>query len=112
MDVKFEKQNTTLTVFLRGEIDHHAAGGLREQIDSAIVSGSISCLILDFSEVSFMDSSGVGLLLGRYKRMCARGGRLQVCGMSQRYLAMMKMAGMEKLGILQAEESATNESNE
>ena len=71
MDVKFEKQDRTLTVFLRGEIDHHAAGGLREQIDGAVVSGGIVCLVLDFSEVSFMDSSGVGLILGRYT-MCPR----------------------------------------
>lgn len=112
MDVRFEKQDRTLTVFLRGEIDHHAAGGLREQIDSAVISGGILCLILDFSEVSFMDSSGVGLILGRYKLMCARGGKLTVRGMTQRYLAMMKMAGMEKLGILQTEESATNETNQ
>ncbi len=112
MDVKFERQDKTLTVFLRGEIDHHAAGGLREQIDGAVVSSGVSCLILDFSEVSFMDSSGIGLILGRYKRMCARGGRLQVCGVNARYLAMMKMAGMEKLGILYTEESATNESDE
>ncbi len=112
MELRFEKQEKTLTVFLRGEIDHHAAGGLREQIDGAVTSGDIVHLILDFSEVSFMDSSGVGLLLGRYKRMCARGGRLLARGLTARYLTMMKMAGMEKLGILQTEESNTNESNE
>ena len=112
MDVRFEKQDRTLTVFLRGEIDHHAAGSLREQIDSAVVSGGILLLTLDFAEVSFMDSSGVGLILGRYKLLCSRGGKLSVRHMTPRYLAMMKMAGMEKLGILQAEESATNESHQ
>ena len=112
MDVKFEKQDKALTVFLRGEIDHHAAGGLREQIDSAVVSGGVLCLTLDFGEMSFMDSSGVGLILGRYKQMCARGGKLTVRGMNARYLAMMKMAGMEKLGILQTEECVNNESNQ
>ncbi len=112
MDVKFEKQDGRLTVFLRGEIDHHAAGGLREQIDQAVISGDIHALTLDFAEVSFMDSSGMGLILGRYKRMLARGGTLCVRRMQPRYLAMMKMAGMEKLGILQAEEIETNESNQ
>lgn len=111
MDVKLEKQDSTLTVCLRGEIDHHAAGGLREQIDAAITNGNVLHLILDFKEVSFMDSSGVGLILGRYKRMCARGGSLQVRCLQPRYLAMMHMAGMQKLGILQAEENITDESN-
>lgn len=111
MDVKFEKQGGALTVYLRGEIDHHAAGGLREQIDRAIVSGDTRTLTLDFGEVSFMDSSGIGLILGRYKQMCARGGTLAVRRVSARYLAMMKMAGMEKLGILQEEET-TDESHQ
>lgn len=111
MDVKFEKRDGTLTVYLRGEIDHHAASGVREQIDSAIAGGDTRTLILDFAEVSFMDSSGVGLILGRYKRMLAHGGSLCVRRMSARYLAMMKMAGMEKLGILQEEET-TDESDQ
>jgi len=112
MDIRLEKQGKALTVFLRGEIDHHAASSLRQQIDETVISGDIHALTLDFKDVSFMDSSGVGLILGRYKQMLARGGTLKVCRMQARYLAMMKMAGMEKLGILQAEETEHNESNE
>lgn len=109
MQLKMETENRALTVFLRGELDHHAAGVLREEIDRAVTSGDAKTLILDFGDVQFMDSSGVGLLMGRYKLMRAKGGRLRVRKVSARLMLMLRMAGLEKLGIF---EEDTHESNQ
>ena len=61
------KQGDALTVYLTGEIDHCVAEGLRNEIEMLIVAHDPHRLILDFSQVSFMDSSGIGMIIGRYK---------------------------------------------
>ena len=101
MELKTETDGKRLTIYLRGELDHHAAGRLREEIDAAAVRVNANELVLDFTELGFMDSSGIGLILGRYKRMTARGGTLRVCGAGERLLRVMQMAGLGSLGILQ-----------
>ena len=63
------KQGDALTVYLTGEIDHCVAEGLRNEIEMLIVAHDPHRLILDFSQVSFMDSSGIGMIIGRYKTM-------------------------------------------
>lgn len=105
MELALQTENKQLCARLRGELDHHAAGRLREEIDAALVNGEVKKLILDFSEVGFMDSSGIGLILGRYKRMQARGGTLLVCGASDRLRQVMQMAGLQKLHILEEEQA-------
>lgn len=74
----FVPASGTLAAYLSGEIDHHAAQGLRREIDSQIDARMPELLTLDFSGVTFMDSSGVGLILGRSRRIAALGGRLSV----------------------------------
>lgn len=68
----------TLAAYLSGEIDHHAAQGLRCEIDAQVDARMPELLTLDFSGVTFMDSSGVGLILGRGRYMSSLGGRLTV----------------------------------
>ena len=90
-----------LCIWLSGELDHHAARDLRAQIDAAVERCKVKRLVLDFSEVGFMDSSGIGLIMGRYRLMQLEGGSLSVTGASERLRKVMRMAGLDKLGILQ-----------
>ena len=68
----------TLAAYLSGEIDHHAAQSIRREIDAQVDDRLPELLTLDFSGVTFMDSSGVGLILGRGRHISALGGRLTV----------------------------------
>lgn len=77
-NVAFTAAGETLYVYLAGEIDHDAAQSLRMHIDNALVSRTPRVLILDFAGVGFMDSSGVGLILGRQRRVQALGGQLRI----------------------------------
>lgn len=89
-----------LTARLTGELDHHTAAYMRCSIDAAFVRIRPKELILDFSGVSFMDSSGVGLALGRYKKTRETGCTLVLTGLSDRDRRMMKLSGMQnKEGI-------------
>lgn len=77
-NVRFSMAGDTLYAYLVGEIDHDAAQSLRLEIDDSLVCHTPHTLVLDFSGVGFMDSSGVGLILGRQRRAKALGGRIRV----------------------------------
>ncbi len=97
MAIKIISEPLKLTVFLSGEIDHHNAAVLRLEADEAIQITSAPVVCLDFGEVTFMDSSGIGFVLGRYKTAEIYGGSVEVTNLSQRLYMMMKLAGLEKL---------------
>ena len=101
MELKVKTDQDSLTVYLRGELDHHVCGRLREEIDNAVIQSGTKWLILDFANVGFMDSSGIGLILGRYKHLLATGGTLRVRGASQKLRQVMCMAGLQKLDIFE-----------
>lgn len=100
MAIKISSTPVRLTVSLSGEIDHHNAAALRLEADEAIQSELAPNVRLDFSEVTFMDSSGIGFVLGRYKIVESYGGNLEVINLSTRLYSMMKLAGLEKLVTL------------
>ena len=83
-----------LSVSLACEIDHHTARIIREAVDKEISAGAFKEVVLDFSGVSFMDSSGLGLILGRAEK--AAGALLVVTGLSYTLLRVVRMSGIEK----------------
>ncbi len=98
MPVTVKRKNSILTAFIKGDIDHHTAPEIRESIDDAFVTAeSTELLVLDFSDVTFMDSSGVGLVMGRYRLVAGKGKKLRVDNLSPRDYKIMKMSGIEKL---------------
>lgn len=86
-----------LTVHVRGEIDHHTASGIRQGIDGVLLEKRPRRLILDLSAVSFMDSSGLGLIMGRFSVMRELGGELTVWNPSRETGAIITLAGLERL---------------
>ena len=99
MVVRIESSPTVLTAVLSGELDHHTARVMREKIDAAVGCSFAKLLRLDFSGIGFMDSSGIGLIMGRYRLMQSRGGRLLVVGVSDRLLRVMRLAGLQRLPV-------------
>ncbi len=97
MAIKITSTPVRLTISLSGEIDHHNAAVLRLEADEAIQQSLSPTVSLDFGEVTFMDSSGIGFVLGRYRIAESYGGSIEVINLSQRLYMMMKLAGLEKL---------------
>ena len=97
MDIKMENIGTTLVVKLTGEIDHHTVPELREDIDREINLRNIINLVLDFDGVSFMDSSGIGMLAGRYKQIQARGGRTMVIRVKPQVDKILEISGLKTI---------------
>ena len=97
MDIETENIGTTLVVKVTGEIDHHTAPKLKDEIDREINLRNIINLVLDFDGVSFMDSSGIGVLAGRYKQIQARGGRTMVIRVKPQVDKILEISGLKKI---------------
>ena len=101
MSVEINVTGEVVTAYLSGELDHHTAKDMRESIDNAIELNIPSLLVLDFSGVTFMDSSGIGLVMGRYRNLQKTGASLHISGASQSIYKVMKLSGIEKLAKLE-----------
>ena len=97
MSVSISVKGEVLTARLSGEIDHHTAAYMRREIDSACELNVPSLVIIDFSGVSFMDSSGIGLVMGRYKNLSKRGAELHISGTNPNIYKVMKLSGLERI---------------
>jgi stage II sporulation protein AA (anti-sigma F factor antagonist) len=97
MPVRISTDGRTLTARLSGEIDHHSAAELRQEIDRAVERTWPEYLVLDFNGVTFMDSSGIGLVMGRLRLMKELSGEIMIANASKQIKKVMKFAGLEKL---------------
>lgn len=98
MPVKIEQNGAVVTAYLDGELDHHTAAKIREEIDNTIDREKPEMLIIDFRDVTFMDSSGIGLVMGRYRKLKEiPGSELHVTNTSPSIYKVMRLAGLERL---------------
>ena len=95
--MKFSQKDKTLYINLEGEIDHHSAQGLREKIDAAFEPTDCRRIIFDFGGVTFMDSSGIGMIIGRYKNAKLRGGTVAIAGMNPEIGRIFQISGLAKI---------------
>ena len=97
MDIIYTSENEETTVKLSGEVDHHGAKSARERIDSIIREESPQTLIMDMSSVTFCDSSGLGLIMGRYKKMNELGGSLLIKKPTEAVEKIIRISGLDRL---------------
>ena len=90
----YELKRGTLTVRLSGELDQRMAARVREEIDALIDDQRVRRLVFDVSGLDFMDSSGIGLIIGRYKRLSRRGGSVAVADPDQCIDRLFQMSGV------------------
>ena len=102
-NLKLIKESKILIASLSGEIDHHSAVRVRQEIDEALYLYLPKTLVIDIGSVAFMDSSGLGLIMGRFAKAKEIGTALIVRDPSPRAKKMLMLAGLEKL--IETEES-------
>ena len=94
--LQFDDVSRVLTVAPQGELDHCMAERIRNTIDATVLKTDAKVVVFDLSEVGFMDSSGIGMMIGRYKFMKRRGGGVRVRGMRQPVERVFRMSGLGK----------------
>ena len=101
MSVNINVTGEVVTAYVGGELDHHTAKEMREAIDNAVELNMPTLLILDFKDVNFMDSSGIGLVMGRYRNLVKTGAELHITQAPPQIYKMLKLAGIERLAKLE-----------
>ncbi len=101
------KQNagSLLVAMLQGELDHHEATHVREVIDKELDSMPVPLLLLDLEELSFMDSSGLGVILGRYKKVQGKRGQMAIANVPPSVSRLFEMSGLHKIMRLYSSQS-------
>lgn len=97
MDTLLEYSGDTMIVRLNGELDQHYATRLRSEIDGEVSHRGIHKIVFDFSKVGFMDSSGIGVIMGRYRLMQSVGGTVCAFGASPRLDKLIEMSGIKRI---------------
>ena len=97
-DYRYEvkSRDSLLCVYLRGEIDHHSSAFLREELDALIMRERPRRLVFYLSGVEFMDSAGLGLLMGRYRLLKELGAVMAIADANERILKILRLCGMER----------------
>lgn len=96
------KDDQTCKFMLKGEMDHHSVKEMREIIDSKIIDYRPMEVELDLSEVTFTDSAGLGLVLGRYTRISSYGGKLKVTHVPHPFMKILRLSGVERFIQIEA----------
>ncbi|MBQ3379353.1 MAG: anti-sigma factor antagonist [Clostridia bacterium] len=97
MEITYSYNKNELTVFLNGELDHHTAKMTRDAIDDIISMKPVNTLIINMDKLTFMDSSGIGLVLGRYKLLSEMGGKVELSVKNSAIRRIFEMSGVNKL---------------
>lgn len=92
-----QNDHDTLTVKISGDIDHHSSKELREEIDLEIVRIRPKYVVFDLTECEFMDSSGLGLILGRFRKCGECGCEFMLVNPGVKTMRILRMAGVDKL---------------
>ena len=104
--MKYQVQENCLTIYLPSEVDHHTAEEMRKNADALIERNHIKFVIFDFEMTDFMDSSGIGVIMGRYKIIRLVGGEVWAVHANARIKKILTMSGMTKIMQIYEEDEA------
>lgn len=97
MKLNFRSDKDRLYVKIDGELDLSVSGSFRSELDQNLDINQARHLILDFSNVGFIDSSGLGVILGRYKRLAEIGGTVQICDVNDQIRKILELSGLSRI---------------
>lgn len=97
MVIKNIGEKRTILIKVEGELDHHMAAKIKEEADRKMCSTNAVNVIFDLSDMTFMDSAGIGVMMGRFKKARTLGGKTAVYGTNAQTLRIIKMCGMDKV---------------
>lgn len=106
METLLEYKEDTMIVRLSGELDQHYASRLRTDIDTQVAHRGIHKIVFDFSNIGFMDSSGIGVIMGRYRLMQSVGGKVCAFGISPRLDRLIEMSGIKRIVTVYGDEQS------
>ena len=97
MEIKSKVKNGTLYMLLSGELDEYSANYTRDCMDTLISSNNFNKLIIDMNDLEFMDSTGIGVLIGRYKKLKTKNIYMYITNPNNHIERIFKMSGLYEI---------------
>ena len=97
LQIKFSNKGNVLIIKLNGELDHHASDYVRRKIDNEMIKPTSKNIIFDLSNLSFMDSSGIGIIMGRYKMINNINGKAIIACSNMHIVKLLEMSGIQSI---------------
>ena len=97
MDELLEVKGSTLTVYAPEELDHHSAEQIRVESDRILARQNIRQIVFDFRRTAFMDSSGIGVIMGRYRNISLLGGSVKAVNVGEQVERILRISGIYKV---------------
>ena len=97
MDITTFLKRGVLIVRVKGELDMHVADKFRQKTDNALEASGVKHILFNLEEVKFIDSSGLGVILGRYKKINAAGGKVLATNIQPQVLQIFELSGLLKI---------------
>lgn len=97
LKISLKTRDKILIVSFNGELDHHSAEEIRKEIDKVYFENRFRSIVLDLKNLNFMDSSGIGLIMGRYKNVSNNDGKIYLINVSSRVEKILRMSGILKI---------------
>ncbi|MCI5919741.1 MAG: anti-sigma factor antagonist [Roseburia sp.] len=112
MECKYELKGGNLTIRMPKELDHHCASQIQVEADLLLQSYLVKRLVFDFSETEFMDSSGIGVIIGRYQNLRYAGGEVVASHLNARMSKIFVISGLHKIVKIEKEEDGSESGDE
>lgn len=97
MQHTYRMNDLQMTYYMPAEVDHHVAESLRQFLDAQIDDGRVRQLVFDFSETKFMDSSGIGVVIGRSRKLALFGGTVEAVHVGERIQKLFQVSGVGRV---------------
>lgn len=97
MEEKFQIVDNFLVVKVPEELDHHQAAYVRQYTDKYLLDERVEHVVFDFENTKFMDSSGIGMIVGRYKKVSCFGGKILIANAGERIRKILLLSGLEDM---------------
>lgn len=97
MTITYSIKKGSLIAKISGEVDHHTSETIRDKLDREFIKHNVKNIVFDFSGIQFMDSSGIGVIMGRYKNVKERGGQVGVYNVAPQVDRVLQLSGLYKI---------------
>ena len=112
MDELLEVKGNILTIYAPEELDHHCAERIRVESDRILAGQNIKQIVFDFRKTVFMDSSGIGVIMGRYRSIGLTGGRVKAVNVGEQVEKILKISGIHKVITIETRPNAGRRNGE
>lgn len=109
LNVNLYLRKNTLFIRLKGEMDQATCGELRVKLQEVIVKYEVNNIVFNFKELDFLDSSGIGVIIGRYNQLKAKGGKVIICNLNPNIEKIIMLSGLTKICSLKDNEEVATQ---